>query len=151
MINWAEAPKHEEYETVWIVDNTGHYESKWHYHDLNANTYQEFDSSRWYSTREWEYDYTVFRREDTIPSCKNDKEHDPDNYCEHCSTCHDCIAESRLEETTALLSIKKEAKELRSVLKTALTLLEVCKERGLYDSLGHIILYLQEELEKERS
>jgi len=43
--------------------------------------------------------------------CESDLDHDPDNYCSSCSTCHECIGESDFKNEKDLAAMKKAIKE----------------------------------------
>ncbi len=46
-------------------------------------------------------------------SCENDTSHNPDNYCNSCATCHDCVEEGEQ-------SIQDELKGLKEALQNAI-------------------------------
>ena len=47
--------------------------------------------------------------------CENDPKHDPDNYCESCSTCHDCLEEERDAMSERLNEARSIMKEILNV------------------------------------
>jgi hypothetical protein len=40
--------------------------------------------------------------------CENDDNHNPENFCPTCSTCHDCIAESDENNAATIKRLKAE-------------------------------------------
>lgn len=74
-----------------------------------------------------------------MSSCENSANHDPENFCRHCSTCHDCVAEGEHDNYHNIKSLTAEVERLREALNRVLKTSRGCS--------GRIILEEEDELE----